>query len=132
MMTSDLLRTFSRGMVQRLAIARVLLLKPAVVMMDEPTAMLDHANRTQVIGALRRVCAKHTVLIVTHSLTEAVFLGDRVWIITPAPGRIGREFSTEIPDTRNVDPLSVQETKAFKDVVAEVARSFREIEGKGR
>jgi ABC-type nitrate/sulfonate/bicarbonate transport system ATPase subunit len=69
-----------------------------------------------------------TVFIVTHSIAEAVFLGDRVWVITPAPGRIGKEFQETIPHTRNEDPITAQESKAFKEVVADVARAFRELE----
>ena len=55
-----------------------------------------------------------TVFLVTHSIAEAVYLGDRVWIMTRAPGRIGREFEDIIPKTRGTDPLTVQETAAVQ------------------
>jgi len=122
----------SGGQQQRVAIARSLVLKPRIILMDEPFSALDEPTRIEmqrlIVELWREVQA--TVLIVTHSLTEAVFLGDRVWIITPAPGRIGRELRSEIPPTRDADPLAVQESKEFKEAVAEAARAFREIEGK--
>ncbi len=69
-----------------------------------------------------------TVLIVTHSIAEAVYLGDRVWIMSGAPGRIAREFSSVIPATRDDDPLQVQEGAAFKEAVREVGEAFREVD----
>jgi NitT/TauT family transport system ATP-binding protein len=69
-----------------------------------------------------------TVLIVTHSIAEAVYLGDRVWIMSGAPGRIAREFSAVIPTTRDADPLEVQESAPFKEAVAEVGQAFREVD----
>jgi NitT/TauT family transport system ATP-binding protein len=124
----------SGGQQQRVAIARSLVLKPRIILMDEPFSALDEPTRIEMQRLIMELWleVEATVMIVTHSLTEAVFLGDRVWIITPAPGRIGRELSAEIPDTRGADPLVTQESKPFKEAVAEVARSFREIEGRGR
>jgi NitT/TauT family transport system ATP-binding protein len=122
----------SGGQQQRVAIARSLVVKPRIILMDEPFSALDEPTRIEMQRLIMELWheVEATVMIVTHSLTEAVFLGDRVWIITPAPGRIGREFSKEIPATRGADPLATQESPAFKEVVAEVARAFREIEGK--
>ena len=57
-------------------------------------------------------------------------LGDRVWVMGHAPGRIVREFKDVIPPTRDVDPLMVQESGPFKEAVAEVGRAFREVEAK--
>jgi NitT/TauT family transport system ATP-binding protein len=125
-------RQLSGGQQQRVAIARSLVLKPHIILMDEPFSALDEPTRIEMQRLIMELWqeVEATVIIVTHSIAEAVYLGDRVWIITPAPGRIGREFKAEIPATRNADPFLAQESKAFKDTVAEVARSFREIEGR--
>jgi NitT/TauT family transport system ATP-binding protein len=70
-----------------------------------------------------------TVFLVTHSIIEAVYLGDRVWIFTPAPGRIGREIAREIPYTRDVSPLEIQNRSDFKEAVELVSEEFRRIAG---
>jgi NitT/TauT family transport system ATP-binding protein len=69
-----------------------------------------------------------TVMIVSHSIAEAGYLGDRVWIMAAGPGRIAREFTDVIPKTREADPLQVQETAAFKAAVAEVGEAFRKVD----
>ena len=69
-----------------------------------------------------------TVFIITHSIAEAVYLGDRVWVMAANPGRIARVFDDIIPPTRNSDPVLVQESAEFKRVMAEVGRAFTEVE----
>jgi NitT/TauT family transport system ATP-binding protein len=120
----------SGGQQQRVAIARALALKPPIILMDEPFSALDEPTRHEMQRLIMALWheVETTVLLVTHSLTEAVYLGDRVWIITPAPGRIGKEFADTIPHTRDSDPLVVQDSASFKAVVAEVAAAFRAIE----
>ena len=123
----------SGGQQQRVAIARTLVLKPKIILMDEPFSALDEPTRIEmqklIMDLWRDVEA--TVFIVTHSIAEAVYLGDRVWVVTPAPGTIGREFRDEIPSTRGEDPLAVQEGAKFKEAVAEVGRAFRKMEHRG-
>jgi NitT/TauT family transport system ATP-binding protein len=120
----------SGGQQQRVAIARSLVLKPRIILMDEPFSALDEPTRydmqSLITGLWHEIEA--TVFIVTHSITEAVFLGDRVWIITPAPGRIGAAFDDIIPPTHDADPLFVQESTEFKGAVDEVAHAFRQLE----
>jgi NitT/TauT family transport system ATP-binding protein len=122
----------SGGQQQRVAIARSLVLKPGIILMDEPFSALDEPTRIEmqrlIMELWRQVEA--TVFIVTHSIAEAVYLGDRVWIVTPAPGTIGKEFRDEIPRTRETDPMIVQESPSFKETVSEVAQEFRRLEGK--
>ena len=120
----------SGGQQQRVAIARALVLKPRIILMDEPFSALDEPTRCDMQRLIMELWheVEATVFLVTHSITEAVYLGDRVWIITPAPGRIGREFMDIIPPTRESDPMTVQETSAFKAAVAEVGAAFRALE----
>jgi NitT/TauT family transport system ATP-binding protein len=122
----------SGGQQQRVAIARSLVLKPHIILMDEPFSALDEPTRVEMQRLIMELWheVEATVMIVTHSIAEAVYLGDRVWIMSAAPGRIAREFKDVIPKTRDADPLVVQETPAFKEAVAEVGVTFRQVEGR--
>jgi NitT/TauT family transport system ATP-binding protein len=71
-----------------------------------------------------------TVVIVTHSIAEAVYLGDRVWVMSPGPGRIARVFQDVIPKTRGEDPITAQGASQFKTAVEQVAHAFRAAEDK--
>lgn len=121
----------SGGQQQRVAIARSLALKPKIILMDEPFSALDEPTRYDMQKLIMDLWheVEATVMIVTHSIAEATFLGDRVWIMSRGPGRIAREFTDVVPPTREADPIRVQETEAFKEAVAEIGRTFREIEG---
>ncbi len=120
----------SGGQQQRVAIARSLVLKPRIILMDEPFSALDEPTRYDMQQLIMELwhAVEATVLIVTHSIAEAVYLGDRVWIMCGAPGRIAREFSAVIPTTRDADPMEVQESTPFKEAVAEVGQAFREVD----
>jgi NitT/TauT family transport system ATP-binding protein len=120
----------SGGQQQRVAIARSLVLKPQIILMDEPFSALDEPTRLEMQRLIMDLWheVESTVLIVTHSIAEAVFLGDRVWVMAAGPGRIAREFKDAIPKTRGRDPLAVQETAAFKQAVAEVGEAFRQVD----
>jgi ABC-type nitrate/sulfonate/bicarbonate transport system ATPase subunit len=90
----------SGGMRQRVAIARTLILRPRIILMDEPFGALDPQTRMNMqdllVSLWREVQA--TVFFVTHSIEEAVFLGDRVYVLSGAPGRIAKELAVEPPD----------------------------------
>jgi len=90
----------SGGMRQRVAIARTLILRPRIILMDEPFGALDPETRTNMqellVSLWREVQA--TVFFVTHSIEEAVFLGDRVYVMSTAPGRLAREIEIPPPD----------------------------------
>jgi NitT/TauT family transport system ATP-binding protein len=120
----------SGGQQQRVAIARSLVLKPQIILMDEPFSALDEPTRFDMQKLIMDLWheVESTVMIVSHSIAEAVYLGDRVWIMAAGPGRIAREFNEVIPKTRDADPLQVQETSAFKAAVAEVGEAFRKVD----
>lgn len=123
----------SGGQQQRVAIARSLVLKPRIILMDEPFSALDEPTRYDMQLLVTDLWheIEATVFLVTHSISEAVYLGDRVWIITPAPGRVGKEFQEIFPPEPGVNPMLVQETSRFKDAVGEVARTFHELQPGG-
>ena len=90
----------SGGMRQRVAIARTLILRPRIILMDEPFGALDPQTRMNMQDLLVSLWreAQATVFLVTHSIEEAVFLGDRVYVMSRSPGTILREMEVEPPD----------------------------------
>ncbi len=120
----------SGGQQQRVAIARTVVLKPRIILMDEPFSALDEPTRYEMQRLITDLWheVEATVFIVTHSLSEAVYLGDRVWIMTNGPGRIGVVFDDTLPPPRDGDPIMIQEGSRFKKIVREVGKAFTEIE----
>ena len=90
----------SGGMRQRVAIARTLILRPRIILMDEPFGALDPQTRTNMQDLLVSlwVTVQATVFFVTHSIEEAVYIGDRVYILSTAPGRLVKEMVIQPPD----------------------------------
>jgi len=122
----------SGGQQQRVAIARSLVMEPQILLMDEPFSALDEPTRLEMQELVVRLWDRiqPTILCVTHNVTEAVYLGERVWIFTHAPGQIAYDISDTIPHSIGIPPLVAQERPEFKNAVYVVAEAFRRVSEK--
>jgi NitT/TauT family transport system ATP-binding protein len=116
----------SGGMRQRVALCRALVHDPSLLLMDEPFGALDALTREQMNLDLQRLWLENrkTMLFITHSISEAVFLADRVIVMSPRPGRIAAELRIELARPRR---LAVRETPAFGRYVARIREQFQEF-----
>lgn len=114
----------SGGMQQRVAIARALAAHPPLLLMDEPFGALDEMTREHMQAELLRVCAETetSVVFVTHSIPEAVYLADRVVVMSPRPGRITEIIDVDLGPSRTVD---TREEASFFKKITEVREALR-------
>jgi len=112
----------SGGMKQRVALARVLILNPAVLLMDEPFASLDAQSREEMQDLLLTLRQElgHTILFVTHDVNEAVLLADRVLLMSRLPGRIREEIRVDLPRPRE------RESSPFMNVTRRLHEALRD------
>jgi NitT/TauT family transport system ATP-binding protein len=115
----------SGGMQQRVAIARALSCDPELLLMDEPFGSVDAQTREDLEDLVLRVRRERdiTILVVTHDIDESVYVGDRVIVLTPGPGRIRADLATNLPEPR--DQITTKELPEFVHLRAEVSRLVR-------
>jgi NitT/TauT family transport system ATP-binding protein len=115
----------SGGMQQRVSIARALSFNPSLLLMDEPFGALDEMTRERLNAELLRIwdAAGSTILFVTHSISEAVFLSSRVVVMSRRPGRIAAIVDVDLPHPRTAD---TREEPRFFELVTQVRDRLRE------
>ncbi|MFO1068969.1 MAG: ABC transporter ATP-binding protein [Geminicoccaceae bacterium] len=116
-------RELSGGMQQRASIVRALSVDPSLLLMDEPFGALDAFTRDEMNLLIQEIWleTKKTIVFITHSIAEAVFLADRIYVMSARPGRLSKVFAIDLPRPR---PLEVMATPHFVELVAEIKASI--------
>lgn len=119
-------KQLSGGMQQRVGIARALAIQPEILLMDEPFSALDEFTREKLHDDLLGIWRKtnKTIIFVTHNIAEAVYLSDKICVLSPHPGRLSAVVPVNLPRPRT---KAVKDTMEFTDLVAKVRNSFEGV-----
>ena len=122
----------SGGMRQRVAIARAFANDPEILLMDEPFSALDAQNKLLLQEELLRIWEEHkkTVVFITHSVDEAVFLGDRILVMTAQPGKVKTFVQVPLARPRNI--IALQKTPEYGELITQIWSSLREAVDRAR
>jgi NitT/TauT family transport system ATP-binding protein len=118
----------SGGMQQRVAIARALAFEPSILLMDEPFGALDEMTRERMNSEVQRIWERTgtTIVFVTHSIPEAVFMSSRVVVMSPRPGRIASVIDVDLPRPRDEE---TRESDRYFELVTQVREALRGRDG---
>ena len=119
-------KQLSGGMQQRVGIARALAIQPEILLMDEPFSALDEFTREKLHDDLLGIWRKtnKTIIFVTHNIAEAVYLSDKICVLSPHPGRLSAVVPVDLPRPRT---KAMKDTMEFTDLVAKVRNSFEGV-----
>ena len=129
-------RELSGGMQQRAALVRALSFKPSVLLMDEPFGALDAFTREEMNGLVEEIWldTQTTIVLITHSIEEAIFLSDRIIVMSPRPGRVASVHEVPFARPRTLEIMSTKEvfdlTNIIKlEIVGEQQSRYRQVSG---
>jgi NitT/TauT family transport system ATP-binding protein len=116
----------SGGMQQRVAVARAMIMRPDVLLMDEPFGALDEQTRRQLGYEMCSLLTEQnkSLIMVTHALDEAIFWADRIVVMAPSPGRVAREIRVDEPRPRELSFIGTPEFVQYRSELFELLQSF--------
>ena len=110
------------GMRQRVALIRTLLMEPDLLLLDEPFSALDYQTRLEVSDDIWKIIKKEkkTAILITHDISEAISMGDRVLVLSSRPARVKKEIGIDLSYEGEITPFKARSTPEFQDYFNEI------------